>query len=96
MNEELKKLGLRGTDKVTGFEGVLASVSFDLYGCIMGLLTPQMGKDGKRADSEWFDMKRITTGKRVMDAPLYDAPIKSPRPLSERVAGPAERPRSRL
>lgn len=33
-------LGFRVEDRVTGLVGVITSVTFDLYGCIQGLVTP--------------------------------------------------------
>ena len=38
---ELKLLGLKVKDKVTGFTGIITSVSFDLYGCIQVIITPE-------------------------------------------------------
>jgi hypothetical protein len=71
IDNSLAMLGLYGKDKITGFEGVIASMSFDLYGCVCGLLTPPV-KDGKIGDSQWFDVKRLEVGgDRVMDAPKY-------------------------
>lgn len=58
MNKHLEILGLRCEDLVTGFSGVVTTVSFDLYGCIQVIITPPM-KDGKKQDGEWFDVNRI-------------------------------------
>ena len=39
-------LGKKGKDKITGFKGIITSVSFDLYGCIQVILNPgKVGKD---------------------------------------------------
>lgn len=69
--EALAKLGLHGKDVVTSFEGMVASVTFDAYGCVQVLLTPGI-KDGKPQDSFWYDIKRIEFGKRIMKAPNFD------------------------
>lgn len=42
VEETLAVLGLPVRDKVTGFDGVITSVSFDLYGCIQVVKTPLM------------------------------------------------------
>jgi hypothetical protein len=74
IHEHMKMLGMKVTDKVTGFKGVVASVSFDLYGCIQCIVTPEAGELGKQEDCRWFDIKRLrVTGKRpVMELPNYD------------------------
>jgi len=56
MNLELGKMG---RDKVTGFEGILTGYGKHLYGCDTYGLTPQVDKDGKTRDSQWFDEGRI-------------------------------------
>jgi hypothetical protein len=88
MNEYIKLLGYKAKDQVTGFEGVAASVCFDLYGCVQVVLTPQIGADGKPGESQWFDAKRltVTSTEPVMAAPAYA----SLRPGAE--IGPAEKP----
>ena len=50
----MELLGFRAEDRVTGFKGVVTSVSFDLYGCIQVALNPGMNKDGKLEDGHWF------------------------------------------
>ncbi|MDY6957648.1 MAG: hypothetical protein SVK08_00690 [Halobacteriota archaeon] len=56
---ELQKLGYKGKDKVTGMQGVITSISFDLYGCNQVLLNPGLDKDGKPRDAGWYDSNRI-------------------------------------
>ncbi len=46
VQEHLCKLGLKAEDMVTGFKGVVSTVSFDLYGCIQAVLTPPTGITG--------------------------------------------------
>jgi len=69
----LRLLGMRGRDKVTGFEGVITSVGFDLYGCIQFILNPGADKDGKLREQVWFDTNRveITDPMRVMPVPDF-------------------------
>ena len=90
---ELKKhmdlLGLRVEDRVTGFKGVVASVSFDLYGCIQAMINPGTDKDGKLRDQVWFDVNRL----EVLDKkPVMDRPDFSYGPVSDAKKGPAEKP----
>jgi hypothetical protein len=54
------KLGMKGRDKLTGFEGVCLGVAQYLTGCDQILLVPDhTGEHGKRPDGEWFDDMRI-------------------------------------
>jgi hypothetical protein len=73
IHEHMKKLGLKVKDKVTGFEGVVTSISFDLYGCIQVVVTPP-AEAGKQEDSRWYDVTRLTilSDKPVMDLPNYE------------------------
>ncbi len=64
-------LGMKVKDKVTGFEGVVASISFDLYGCIVCAVTPEVSDDGKLRDGRYFDLNRLTL---VGDEPVMDVP----------------------
>lgn len=95
MSDAMKKhfdtLGRRAIDKVTRFEGIITSLSFDLYGCVQYALSPPIDKDGKYQDSgRWFDAHRLDV---LMDDPVmtppdffqeYKAPMSAP-------VGPAEK-----
>ena len=82
-------MGYKAKDKVTGANGVITSISFDLFGCIQVVVTPPLGKDGKLAESIWFDIGRleITSKKPVMDVPDF---VNGP--VSEGKKGAAEKP----
>lgn len=68
----MKLLGLNVKDRVTGFTGVVASVCFDLYGCVQAVVTPAASKDGgKIEESRWFDTKRLEA---LSDTPVMDVP----------------------
>lgn len=75
-NQDIKNhfayLGHKAKDKVTGFEGVVTTLSFDLYGCIQVVLTPSV--DNKDQDSKWFDIARleVLSYEPVMEVPNYD------------------------
>ena len=85
----MKLLGLKVEDKVTGIKGVVSSVSFDLYGCIMATITPPVDKDGKKEDDRWFDVSRLTIldHNPVMNLPNYEKGY-----VAEGKKGPAEKP----
>jgi hypothetical protein len=59
IQKSMRLLGLRVRDKVTKHAGIVTSVSFDLYGCIQVIVTPEIDKDGKPGDGRWFDEKRL-------------------------------------
>jgi hypothetical protein len=74
IKKHLGLLGKRIVDKVTGKKGVVASVSFDLYGCVQAIVNPGLTKDGKLEDSIWFDVSRlkVLSEKPVMAVPNYE------------------------
>jgi hypothetical protein len=71
--EHLALLGLEAEDLVTGFSGVVTSISFDLYGCVQAIVTSKITKENKNIEHEWFDITRlkIISKKRVMNAPDF-------------------------
>lgn len=72
--EYIKKyLGQKVKDKVSGFKGVVSSVSFDLYGCVQTIVTPAAKPDGTIPDCRWFDVNRlqVTSKKPVMELPAF-------------------------
>lgn len=85
--EYLKLLGFAVRDRVTGFEGVVSSIAFDLYGCIQAAVTPTM-KEGKLGEGHWFDAKRLET--------QSETPVMTPPAFATAVAGaengPADKP----
>lgn len=82
-------LGRKGKDVVTGFAGVITTVSFDLYGCVQAVLTPPVCKEGKTKEGHWFDITRIqiTDKKPVMKLPDFAAGY-----VAEGKKGCAEKP----
>jgi len=74
IDSHIDLLGKTVKDKVTGFKGTVSSVSFDLYGCIQAIITPDVNKDGVVRDSHWYDVSRLEVlekEKRVMAVPEY-------------------------
>lgn len=91
VKKHLDLLGLFVKDRVTGFEGVVSSVCFDLYGCIQAFVSPGVDKDGKKQDGHWFDVNRlkVESEKPIMDRPDFDYG-----PIAEGRHGPADKPAS--
>jgi hypothetical protein len=86
ISKALKYLGTKQKDLVTGYTGVVTSISFDINGCIQAALKPPMDKDGKIPDGCWFDLERLEQiGKPVMKPFPYEVTRKF-------VAGPADKP----
>ena len=89
VNKHLNLLGLTVEDRVTGFRGVVASVSFDLYGCVQAVVNPRTDKDGKLQDQTWFDIARLA----VLDAePVMERPNFESGPQAEGKKGAAAKP----
>lgn len=86
-------LGMQVKDRVTGFAGVVTSVSFDLYGCIQVVVSPPISDKGEHVEGRWYDVSRLelTSEQRAMPVPDYDRSH-----TAEAVAaggkGPAEKP----
>ena len=106
IRQHLSLLGYRVRDRVTGFEGVISSVSFDLCGCVQAVVSPSyLDKDGKIQDAHWFDVGRLEVlpGEPVMTPPDYfdyffeeEVSGDEPTPLKQTIAdgkkGPACKP----
>jgi hypothetical protein len=89
MHNYMSLMGKRVRDRVTKIEGVVTSVSFDLYGCVQVVLTPGVNnKDGKLGESFWMDWKRLET---LSTTPVMPVPSYAGGPGSE--AGAADKPR---
>lgn len=88
-------LGLKVRDRVTYFEGIVSSISFDLYGCVQAAVSPPVDKEGKLPDGRWFDIHRLVSidADRVMPVPLFGAtpPTFGATPEAH-THGPAEKP----
>ena len=71
MKQYFDLLGHKVRDRIPGAEGVVASISFDLYGCVQADMNRGFDKDGKRLDNYWFDAKRLEV---ISDDPLMPQP----------------------
>lgn len=89
IQKHLELLGLKVEDRVTGYKGVVTTISFDLYGCIQAVVNPATIKDGKTVESQWFDVNRlkVLSAKPVMERPNFVFG-----PQAEGKQGPAEKP----
>lgn len=92
----LNWLGLKVKDRVTGFAGVVTSVSFDLFGCIQVVVSPAADNATHKLESGcWFDVSRLEMdGDRVMDVPCY-ARTQTPDAIASGEHGPADKPAQR-
>ena len=91
---EIKKhmdmLGHEVQDKVSDFEGIVISISFDLYGCIQALVrSRELQKDGTLKQGIWLDVSRliVITKKPLMNPSNYDYGI-----IAKGKKGPANLP----
>lgn len=92
ISETINLLGMPAKDKVTGFSGIITSVSFDLYGCICAAITPPVDNEGKSPDGRWYDVARMEFAPkavRVMPVPHFATMDTRPADYSH---GAAEKP----
>lgn len=90
IKKHIDLLGHKATDKVTGFTGVITSISFDLYGCIQAVITPKAdSKKGEYKSGNWFDVTRlnIASSGKIMEVPEYSNGY-----IAEGRKGAAEKP----
>lgn len=95
IEQTIELLGRKGKCRVTGFEGVVTSVCFDLYGCVQAALTPPTQADGKLGDGHWFDVHRIEIDRatpRAITPPDFAARSSKPEDYDR---GAAEKPAPR-
>lgn len=81
-------LGKKAKDKVTGFTGVVTTLSYDLYGCIQVVVSPE-AKDGEIKLGHWCDVSRIEI---LSDEPVMQLPDFNEGYISEGLKGCAEKP----
>jgi hypothetical protein len=60
VSKHLELLGKKVEDAVTGYKGVVISISFDLYGCVQAVVQPAMDDKGEMSSGNWFDVTRLT------------------------------------
>lgn len=91
IKKHIELLGFKVQCRVTGFKGVVASISFDLYGCVQAIVNPGTDSSGKIGESQWLDVNRlkVISKKPVMERPNFDFG-----PQAEGKQGAAEKPAS--
>ncbi len=92
IQKHFELLGQRVRDRVTKMEGIVTSLSFDLYGCIQAIVHPGLEKESQKfADQAWFDVRRLEVVDKepVMERPEYNF---TPEAISAGLKGPAEKP----
>jgi len=74
VEKHLSLLGLRCRDRVTGLEGVITNIGFDLYGCVQAIVHPGLDKEKMPRDTIWFDIARLEIKSQtpVMDRPNFE------------------------
>jgi len=74
LHDHLRILGFKAVDKITGFEGIISSIGFDLYGCVQAVLTPSLNEKNEPREGRWFDTSRLKIiGKKpLMEIPSFD------------------------
>lgn len=92
IDETIDLLGMKVKDKMTGMQGYVTSVCFDLYGCIQLIIAPDgLTKEGTAKDSfGWIDINRISiiSKKKIMEVPDHENKYKSRKDVN----GPASKP----
>lgn len=80
-------LGDRVKDPVTGFTGIVTSISTWLHGCIRMGVQPEKLDDGKVADDKYFDQSQLVLVKAGVHTPMVLAVVPAPEPETRRSNG---------
>lgn len=72
MREYFKLFGFPVRDVVTGFVGIVESISFDLYGCVQAIVKPPVNEKGETQAGQWFDLKRLVATAKSPVIPVPD------------------------
>lgn len=75
---EMVQLGDKGKCKITGFTGIVTSMSTWLNGCIRVGLQPQEMKDGKPQDTQHYDIGQVEVVERAVVKPVIYHPTPAP------------------
>lgn len=90
IKKHLDLLGYEVKDKMSDMKGVVASVAFDLYGCIQADVRPrELDKDGKIQSGWWMDVSRLVV---ISKTPLMEQPNFVWGEVAEGKKGPANLP----
>lgn len=89
INSHIDLLGMKATDLVTGFSGVITSIAFDLYGCIQAVIDPPVDEKGDTKSGKWFDITRLDITHQI---PVMTPPDFSKGYIAEGKKGGADKP----
>ena len=70
----LDLLGYTVADRVSGYTGVVESISYDLYGCIQAVVRPPVNEKNEIPEGRYLDCKRLSIlprSERVMPVPEF-------------------------
>lgn len=81
-------LGREVQDRISEREGIVDSICFDLYGCVLASFAPtKLNEKGERLPALWYDIKQL---KVINPIPVIKPPDYSP--VEEPVKDPAKEP----
>jgi hypothetical protein len=80
-------LGDRVKDPVTGLTGIVTAITTWLHGCIRLAVQPEETKDGKPADSVYFDQSQLELVKAGVHKPMVLQVAPEPEPIERRSNG---------
>lgn len=90
IEQTIELLGFKAKDRVSGIEGVITSICFDLYGCVQALLTAPAVDNERKGNDYWYDVQRLeVSSERVMSVPDFNAKAATP---AEYQHGAADKP----
>lgn len=81
-------LGDRAKDPITGFSGIVTSVTTFLHGCIrIGISPEKLDKEGKPQEEKYFDQSQVMLVKERVHAPMVLSVGETPKPEKRRSNG---------
>lgn len=81
-------LGDRVKDPLSGFSGIIESITTWLHGCIrVGVRPEKLDKDGKPRECQHFDQSQLVLVKRRVHNPMVLAVTDAPAPETRRSNG---------
>lgn len=89
--DELKLLGKRCRDYVTGFEGICVGLTEWMYGCSQYILQPKAQSDSKKNSACFFYEKQLSVVDdgitEKVEIPPYDEPVLFGKECEDKVTG---------
>ena len=93
LEKYVSMLGYKCRDKISGVEGIITHIGFDLYGCIQAIVHPGKNKEGQIQETIWLDVMRIEIISKdpVMPQPEFELSVAIE--AIHGLRGPSEKPR---